>query len=75
MTKAQSFTQAYSVFDAAIGVAMAAGPGLSGLLYKTTSWRMMSGIMAVICGLGGIYVFMHTGDAGARRVRTAAGVV
>lgn len=57
-----AFAQAYSLFDAALGLATVVGPGWSGVFFEETNWQIMSGTLAVICGIGGVPVFLYTGN-------------
>lgn len=63
MTKAGAFAQSFSVLNVAMGLAMAAGPGLSGLLYETTNWKVTTSVMAGTCIMGSFYVYLHTGKS------------
>lgn len=56
-----AFAQAYSLFDAALGLATVVGPGLSGALYIGTNWQIMAGALALFCAIGGVPVWCFTG--------------
>lgn len=56
-----AFAQAYSLFDAALGLATVVGPAWSGLFLEETNWPITAGTLAVICGIGGVPVFCYTG--------------
>ena len=56
-----AFAQAYSLFDAALGLATVAGPAWSGVVLEETNWQITAGTLAVICGVGGVPVFCYTG--------------
>lgn len=59
-----AFAQAYSLFDAALGIATVVGPGWSGAFYAGTSWQITAGTLAALCALGGGPVFWFTGRGG-----------
>ena len=61
-----AFAQAYSLFDAALGLATVAGPTLSGLFFERTNWQITAVMLAVVCGVGGVPVFCYTGRGGAK---------
>ena len=56
-----AYAQAYSLFDASLGLATAAGPISSGLLLEMTNWQITAGMLAVICAVGAAPVFRYTG--------------
>ena len=56
-----AFAQAYSLFDAALGVATVVGPGLSGALLQYTSWQITAGSLAIMCAVGAVPVLLFTG--------------
>lgn len=56
-----AFAQAYSLFDAALGVATVVGPGWSGAFYSGTNWQITAGTLAALCALGGVPVYCFTG--------------
>lgn len=56
-----AFAQAYSLFDAALGLATVVGPGLSGALYTGANWQIMAGTLALLCAVGGVPVWRFTG--------------
>ncbi len=56
-----AFAQAYSLFDAAMGLATVAGPGRSGLL-KKTKWQITARTLAVLCTIGGVPVLGYMGE-------------
>ena len=56
-----AFAQAYSLFDAALGLATVAGPTWSGVFFERTNWQITAVMLAVVCGVGGIPVFCYTG--------------
>lgn len=58
-----AFAQVYSLFNAALGLGSVVGPGLSGILYAKTSWELTGGILALLCALGSIPVWLYTGAA------------
>ena len=60
------FAQAYSLFDAALGVACVIGPGWSGAFYTSTNWQIMAGTLALLCALGGVPVWYFTGKMGSK---------
>ena len=62
-----AFAQAYSLFDAALGLATVVGPGWSGLFYEKTNWQITAGSLAILCAIGGVPVFYHTGNVGKTR--------
>lgn len=65
--KVGAYAQAYSLFDAALGLATVVGPAWSGLFYETTGWPITVGTLAILCALGAVPVFRHTGGKGRRR--------
>lgn len=62
-----AYARAYSLFDAALGVAILVGPGWSGAVYEMTNWPVMAGTLAFLCALGGIPVFFFTGPRKCRK--------
>lgn len=66
-----AYAQAYSLFDASLGLATVAGPVCSGVLLAKTNWQITSGMLAVICAIGAVPVFSYTGKGvkGAKRER------
>lgn len=64
--KKRAYAQAYSLFDAALGLATVVGPGWSGLFFEKTNWQITAATLAVICAVGGVPVFYYTGR-GAKR--------
>ena len=56
------FTQAYAMFNAAMGLGCVLGPGLAGLIYEKLGWQATAAGMAVTCALGGLQVFRFTGS-------------
>ena len=56
-----AYARAYSLFDAALGVAIVVGPGWSGPIYKMTNWPVTAGSLALLCAIGGIPVYYFTG--------------
>lgn len=56
-----AYAQAYSLFDASLGLATIAGPTWSGILLEKTNWQITAGLLAVICALGAAPVFAYTG--------------
>lgn len=56
-----AYAQAYSLFDASLGLATVAGPIWSGLLLAKTNWQVTAGMLAVICAIGAVPVFSYTG--------------
>lgn len=61
-----AYAQAYSLFDASLGLATVAGPTWSGLLLAKTNWQITAGVLAILCAIGAVPVFSHTGK-GAKR--------
>lgn len=57
-----AFAQVYSLFNGALGLAAVVGPGLSGTLYDKTSWQVTVGVLALLCALGSIPVWLYTGS-------------
>ena len=57
-----AFAQVYSLFNGALGLAGVVGPGLSGTLYDQTSWQLTVGVLALLCALGSIPVWLYTGS-------------
>ena len=57
-----AFVQAYAMLNAAMGLACAAGPGLSGFFYETMGWQATAAALALMCALGGLQVFFFTGS-------------
>ena len=71
-----AFAQAYSLFDAALGLATVAGPACSGLLLEKTNWQITAGMLAVLCVIGGVPVLGYTGkEAKEERKETETGGV
>lgn len=63
LTQAGAFAQIYSIFNAVLGIAAMAGPGLAGFFYEKTNWQVTAGVLALLCGCGAIPVFRYTGTA------------
>lgn len=61
-----AYAQAYSLFDASLGLATVAGPTWSGVLLAKTNWQITAGVLAGLCAIGAVPVFSHTGK-GAKR--------
>ena len=61
------YAQAYSLFDASLGLATVAGPTWSGLLLAKTNWQITAGMLAVICAIGAVPVFCYTGKGVVKR--------
>ncbi|KAL8795384.1 MAG: hypothetical protein Q9195_002125 [Heterodermia aff. obscurata] len=59
--EAGSYAQVYSLFCAALGLAVAVGPAWSGLLYEKTSWGVTMLTLVLLCLLGSVPVFLYTG--------------
>lgn len=57
-----AYARAYSLFGAALGMAILVGPGWSGAVYEMTSWPVMAATLAFLCALGGIPVYYFTGN-------------
>ena len=57
-----AFAQAYSLFDAALGLATVAGPTWSGVFFEETNWQITAAMLAVVCAVGGVPVFCYTGQ-------------
>ena len=57
-----AFTQAYAMYNAAMGLACAVGPGLAGFLYGNLGWQATAFSLSFICALGGLQVFRFTGS-------------
>ena len=71
-----AFAQAYSLFDAALGLATVAGPCCSGFLLERTNWQITAGTLAVLCAVGGLPVLRYTGkEAREERKERENGVV
>ena len=62
-----AYAQAYSLFDAALGLATIVGPAWSGLFLEKTSWQITSGSLAVLCAVGGVPVWAYTGKRSSNR--------
>ena len=56
-----AFARAYSLFDAALGVATVVGPAWSGAFYATTSWQITAITLSLLCAVGAIPVYLYTG--------------
>lgn len=59
-----AYAQAYSLFDASLGLATVAGPVCSGLFLANTNWQITAVMLAVICAIGAVPVFSYTGKKG-----------
>lgn len=59
--KGGAFAQAYSLFDAALGLATFCGPAGGGFFLEQTNWQVTVGIVAVFCAVGSLPVWRHTG--------------
>ncbi|KAI4246349.1 MAG: hypothetical protein L6R40_002017 [Gallowayella cf. fulva] len=59
--EAGSYSKVYSLECAVTGLAVAAGPAWSGLMYEQTNWGITMLTLALICVLGSIPVFLFTG--------------
>lgn len=70
-----AYARAYSLFDAALGVAIFVGPGWSGALYEMTNWPIMAGTLAFLCLLGGTPVYYYTGPRKSREPKRHARIV
>ena len=55
-----AFARAYSLFDAALGLATVVGPAFSGALYAETNWQITVIGLALLCALGAVPVFLFT---------------
>lgn len=66
--KGGAYAQAYSLFDAALGMAVLCGPAGGGFFLEQTNWQVTVGIIAVFCAVGSLPVWRYTGgrtgDAG-----------
>ena len=56
-----AYAQAYSLFDAALGLATVVGPAWAGAFYEGTTWQLTAGSLAVLCAVGGVPVLCFTG--------------
>lgn len=59
--KGGAYAQAYSLFDAALGMAVLCGPAGGGFFLEQTNWQVTVGIIAVFCAVGGFPVWRYTG--------------
>lgn len=59
--KGGAYAQAYSLFDAALGLAVLCGPAGGGFLLEQTNWQVTVGIVAVFCAMGSLPVWRYTG--------------
>ena len=55
------FAQAYSLFDAALGLATIVGPAWSGLFFEKTNWKITCGTLAILSAVGEVPVWAYTG--------------
>ena len=46
----------------AFGLGTALGPILAGALYEKTNWPITVGILAIMCALPSVGVFLYTGE-------------
>ncbi len=56
-----AYAQAYSLFDAALGMAVLCGPAGGGFFLEQTNWQVTVGIIAVFCAVGSLPVWRYTG--------------
>ena len=66
--KGGAYAQAYSLFDAALGLAVLCGPAGGGFFLEQTNWQITVGIVALFCAVGSLPVWKYTGG------RTGGGV-
>lgn len=59
--KGGAYAQAYSLFDAALGMAVLCGPAGGGFFLEQTNWQVTVGILAVFCAVGSFPVWRYTG--------------
>ena len=59
--KGGAYAQAYSLFDAALGLATVCGPVGGGFFLKQTNWQVTAGILAAFCAVGSLPVWRYTG--------------
>ncbi len=59
--QAGAFAQAYSLFDAALGMAVFVGPAGGGLFLEQTTWQITAGVLAIFCAAGALPVYFYTG--------------
>lgn len=69
-----AYAQAYSLFDASLGLATVAGPTWSGVLLAKTNWQVTAGVLAILCAVGAVPVFGHTGKGVKRRKEDRNGI-
>ena len=60
--KAGAFAQAYSLFDGALGLATVVGPAWAGLVYEQADWTLCMLTLAGLCLIGGVPVWIYTGE-------------
>lgn len=60
--KGGAYAQAYSLFDAALGMAVLFGPAGGGFFLEQTSWQVTVGIIAIFCAVGSLPVWINTGS-------------
>ena len=58
-----AFTQAYALFNTAMGLGCVLGPGLAGFIYGKLGWQATAAAMAITCALGGLQVYFFTGSS------------
>lgn len=59
--KGGAYAQAYSLFDAALGMAVLCGPAGGGFFLEQTNWQVTVWIIAVFCAMGSLPVWRYTG--------------
>lgn len=59
--KGGAYAQAYSLFDAALGMAVLCGPAGGGFFLERINWQVTVGIIAVFCAMGSLPVWRYTG--------------
>lgn len=59
--KGGAYAQAYSLFDAALGLAVLCGPAGGGFFLEQTNWQVTVSIIAVFCAGGSLPVWRYTG--------------
>ncbi|KAL9594621.1 MAG: hypothetical protein Q9219_006929 [cf. Caloplaca sp. 3 TL-2023] len=59
--KTGAYAQAYSLMTGALGLGTALGPIIAGGFYEATNWPITMGLLAIMCFLPSIGVFLYTG--------------
>lgn len=62
--KSGAYAQAYSLMCGALGLGTALGPIVAGASYDNLNWPITVGILAIICALPAVGVFLYTGGVG-----------